>query len=117
MTKSQVCLGLTCLSFGVFACKGEPELLEISSNQAALTASENAGLALQGVIDASDFLASSTSIAKTLNAFRGRSESCESSGQYCPVGEECLPPETTCTTDEVSEEDLEYAAEDLEPNS
>src|SRR5688572_12440642 len=107
MSKTQFCLGLTCLSFGVVACEGEPEQLEISSTQAALTASENAELALQGVIDASDFLASSTSIAKTLNAFGAGGQTCESSGSFCPVGAECPPVETVCTSHEISEEDLE----------
>jgi hypothetical protein len=114
MSKSQFCLGVTCLSFGIVACKGEPELLEISSTQAALTASENAELALQGVIDASEFLASSASIAKTLNAFGGGGQTCESSGvAFCPEGTECPPVETVCTTDELSEEDLEEARRDL----
>jgi hypothetical protein len=97
----------------MFACEGEPELVEISSSQAALTASENAELALQGVIDASDFLASSTSIAKTLNAFGAGARTCESSGAFCPDGAECAPVETVCTTDELSEEDLEETRQQL----
>jgi hypothetical protein len=113
MKKSQVCLGLTCLSLGVFACKGEPERLEISSTQAALTASQNAELALQGVIDAGEFLASSTSIAKALNALGGQGETCESSGTFCPDGTDCLPPETVCTSDEIRDEDLEEARQEL----
>lgn len=113
MSKTQFCLGLTCLSFGIVACEGEPEQLEISSTQAALTASENAELALQGVIDASDFLASSTSIAKTLNAFGGGGQTCESSGSFCPVGTECPPVETVCTSHEISEEDLEEARQEI----
>jgi hypothetical protein len=113
MSKTQFCLGLTCLSFGIVACEGEPEQLEISSTQAALTASENAELALQGVIDASDFLASSTSIAKTLNAFGAGGQTCESSGSFCPVGAECPPVETVCTSHEISEEDLEEARQEI----
>jgi len=113
MTKSKLCLGLTFLSVGVFACDNEPEQLEISSTQAALTASENVELALQGVIDASDFLASSTSIAKTLNAFGGGGQTCESSGAFCPDGSDCPATETVCTTEEVSEEDLEEARQEL----
>jgi hypothetical protein len=113
MTKSQVCFGLTCLGFGILACEGERELLEISSTQAALTASENAELAFQGVIDAADFLASSTSIAQTLNAFGGRGETCESSGSFCPDGSDCPPIETVCTTEETSEEDLEEARQEI----
>jgi hypothetical protein len=107
MMKSQLCLGLTCLSVGMLACGGDPELLEISSSQAALTASENTERALQGVIDAADFLASSTSIAETLSAFGGSEETCESTGAFCPDGVDCPPPETVCTSDEVSEADLE----------
>lgn len=114
MSKSQFCLGLTCLSFGIVACEGEPELLEISSTQAALTASANAELALQGVIDASDFLARSTSIAEALNALGGRQETCSSSGvAFCPDGSECPPTETVCTTDELSEDDLEDARREI----
>jgi len=113
MTKSQLCLGLTCLSFGVFACEGERELLEISSTQAALTASENVELALQGVIDAGDFLASSTSIAKALDAFGGRGETCETSAVFCADGADCAPPETVCTPNEISEEDLEAARQEI----
>jgi hypothetical protein len=113
MTKSQVCFGLTCLGFGILACEGEREQLEISSTQAALTASENAELALQGVIDAADFLARSTSIAQTLNAFGGRGETCESSGAFCPDGSDCPPIETVCTTEETSEEDLEEARQEI----
>lgn len=113
MKKSQFCLGLTCLSLGVVACAGESELLEISSSQAALTATENSERALQGVIDAADFLAGSTSIAKTLNAFNAGSETCESAGVFCPAGADCPPPETVCTTDEVSAEELEEARQDI----
>jgi hypothetical protein len=113
MTKSQFCLGLTCLSMGVVACEGEPELLEISSSQAALTAAENSERALQGVIDAADFLAASTSIAKTLNAFNAGSPTCESSGSSCSDGSDCPEPETHCTTDEVSPEELEQARQDI----
>jgi hypothetical protein len=113
MSKSQFCFGLTCLSFGIVGCEGEPELLEISSTQAALTASENAELALQGVIEASEFLASSTSIAKTLNAFGAGGETCESSGTFCPTGADCPAVETVCTTDEISEEDLEEARQEI----
>ncbi len=116
MTKSQFRIGLTCLSFGVFACEGEPELLDISSTQAALTASENVERALQGVLDAADFLASSTSIAETLSVFGGRSETCESSASSCGLGLDCAPPETVCTPDEVSEEDLEERRQELREN-
>jgi hypothetical protein len=112
MTKSQFCLGLTCLSMGVVGCEGEQELLEISSSQAALTAAENSERALQGVIDAADFLAS-TSIAETLNAFSAGSETCESSGVACLDGAACPEPETECTTDEVSAEELEQARQDI----
>lgn len=113
MNKSTLFLGLTCLSFGALGCEGESELVEISSTQAALTASENAELALQGVIDAGDFLASSTSIAKALNAFGGRGQTCESSVVLCENGAQCPEPETVCTPIEVSEEDLEEARQEM----
>jgi hypothetical protein len=113
MTKSQFCLGLTCLSMGVVACEGEQELLEISSSQAALTAAENSERALQGVLDAADFLAASTSIAETLNAFSAGSETCESAGVACLDGAACPEPETHCTTDEVNPEELEQARQDI----
>jgi hypothetical protein len=113
MMKSQVCLGLTCLSFGLLACAGDPELLEISSTQAALTASENTERALDGVIDAADFLASSTSIAQTLNALGGHTSTCESDSVSCPNGVDCAEPETLCTNDEVDEADLEESRQEI----
>src|SRR5690554_3004747 len=117
MTKSQFRIGLTCLSFGLFACEGEPELLEISSTEAALTAGENVERALQGLIDAADFLASSTSIAETLSVLGGQTETCESSPAACGLGLDCAPPETICTPDEVSEEDLEERRQELRDNA
>jgi hypothetical protein len=114
MMKSQLCLGLTCLSVGILACADDPELLEISSSQAALTASENTERVLRGVVDAADFLASSTSIAQTLSAFGGHDETCESSGAaFCPDGADCPPPETVCTSDEVSESVLEERRQEI----
>jgi hypothetical protein len=113
MMKSQLCLGLTCLSLGILSCGAPSELLEISSSQAALTASENAERALQGVIDAADFLASSTSIAQALSAFGGHGETCETSGEFCPDGADCPAPETVCTSDEVSEADLEENRQEI----
>ena len=111
MTKSQFCLGLTCLSVGLLACTGEEsEGLAISSQQAALTAAQNSERALQGVVDAGDFLAASTSIAQSLNAF-GAGESCSSSG-YCDATG-CYDTVEECTTDEVTEEDLEELRQDI----
>jgi hypothetical protein len=111
MTKSQFCLGLTCLSVGVWACNGESELLEIESQQAALTASENSERALQGVIDAADFLATSTSIAETLGAFRTSGETCESSGSC--AGDDCVVEQTVCTSDEVDTAELEEQRQEM----
>lgn len=113
MTKSQFCLGLTCLSVGVVACEGEPERLEISSSQAALTATENSERALEGVIDAADFLAASTSIAKSLNAFGAGSETCEGAAIACADAADCPQPESVCTRTEVSPEELEQARRDI----
>ena len=73
----------------------------------------DAELALQGVIDAGDFLASSTSIAKALNAFGGRGQTCESSVVLCESGAQCPEPETVCTPIEVTEEDLEEARQEI----
>ncbi len=113
MNKSHICLGLTCLSVGVLACGGESELLEISSGQAALTAAENSDRALQGVLDAADFLAASTSIAETLNAFGGAGESCETSGEFCPDGVDCAEPETVCTSDAADADALEETRQEF----
>ena len=111
MTKSQFCLGLTCLSVGVWACNGESELLEIESQQAALTAAANSERALQGVIDAADFLAASTTIADTLAAFGSSGETCESAGSCS--GDDCLVEGTVCTNDGASEEDLEERRQEI----
>jgi len=111
MTKSQFCLGLTCLSVGVWGCPSESERVELESGQAALTAAENSERALQGVIDAADFLAASTTIADTLAAFGGRGETCESAGSC--IGDDCIVEETVCTSDEPSAEDLEEQRQEI----
>jgi hypothetical protein len=112
MNKSQLCLGLTCLSFGILGCEAESELLEISSDRAALSAAENSERALQGVIDAADFLATSTSIADALSSFGASSQTCESSG--CAGSSlDCPPPESVCTTDEVDAAALEQTRQEL----
>jgi hypothetical protein len=116
MTRLKFSLGLTCLSVGVFACDGEPERIEISSQQAALTAGDNTERALQSVIDAADFLASSTSIAATLHAFGGGAQTCEGMGSSCPAGVDCLAPET-CTSDELSDGDLEETRQEIRENA
>lgn len=115
MTKSQFCLGLTCLSVGVWACGGESELLEIESQQAALTATENSERALQGVIDAADFVAASTTIADTLAAFGGRSQTCD--GAAACSGDDCIVEETVCTDDEASAEELEKRRQEMRANA
>lgn len=113
MNQSFLRVGMTCLSFGIVACEAEPELVEISSASAALTATENSERALQGVLDAADFLASSTSIAETLNAFGGTSVSCEGTGGVCSGDASTCPTvETTCTT-QSSEADLEETRQEL----
>jgi len=118
MTKSAVGWGLSCLSVALLACpEDSPAQLEISSHQAALTATENSERALEGLLDAADFLADSTSMADTLNAFGGRSEDCATSPSYCSVGDaSCVPAETVCTSSETEAVDLEQTREDLRQN-
>ncbi len=99
---------------GLFACKSDPQLVEISSNQAALTASENSERALDGVLDAADFLSESTSLAQTLSLMGGRA-SCESSATCTSSG--CLPAETVCTSGSIEEGDLEQARADLKESA
>lgn len=114
MTKSRVVLKVTCLSFGLLACEAEPELMEISSTQAALTATENTERALQGIIDAADFLAESTSIAEALNAIGDRGVSCDTVVYPCAAdAASCPPPETTCTSEEIAAADIEEARTEL----
>jgi hypothetical protein len=81
MMKSAFRWSSSCLCFGLglFACKGDPELLHISSNQAALTASENSERALDGLLDAADFMSESTSIAQALGALGGGGEELDES--------------------------------------
>ena len=111
MMKSAFRLSLSCLGLGLLACKGDPELLSISSNRAALTASENSERALDGVLDAADFLSESTSLAQALGAIGGSSESCTSSGPACfSATGSCPEPEVICTTEEP---DLEQTRADL----
>ncbi len=114
MTKSLVRLGVTCLSFGILACESDPEQVQISSAQAALTASENSERALDGLIDAADFLAESTAIAETLNAIGGGSQECDSVGVFC-AGDQgsCPPPEAICTSTPVSAADLEQSRTEI----
>ena len=113
MNRSFLRVGMTCLSFGVVACEAEPELLEISSTSAALTATQNSERALQGVLDAADFLASSTSIAETLNALGGSSVDCAAEAPACSGDAVTCPTvETTCTT-QTSEADLEETRQEL----
>src|SRR5690606_13222198 len=96
-------------------CGGESELLEIESQQAALTAAENSERALQGVIDAADFLAASTTIADTLAAFGGRGQTCDSAGSC--IGDDCIVEETVCTDDEASAEELEQRRQEMRANA
>jgi hypothetical protein len=114
MMKSAFRLSLSCLGLGLLACKGDPELLPISSSRAALTASENSERALDGVLDAADFLSESTSLAQALGAMGGSSESCTSSGTACfSATGSCPEPEIVCTTDQLDESDLEETRANL----
>ncbi|MEO8183975.1 MAG: hypothetical protein ABI895_34565, partial [Deltaproteobacteria bacterium] len=92
MMKSAFRLSLSCLGLGLLACKGDPELLPISSTRAALTASQNSERALDGLLDAADFLSDSTSVAQTLSAIGGSHESCSSSGGACSGNTSSCPP-------------------------
>lgn len=100
---------------GLFACKSDPQLVEISSNQAALTASENSERALDGVLDAADFLSESTSLAQTLSLMGSR-ETCETTGASC-TSNGCLPAETVCTSETIDEGDLEQTRADLKESA
>jgi hypothetical protein len=115
MNKSAFRWSASCLVLGLIACKSEPQLVEISSNQAALTASENSERALDGLIDAADFLSQSTSVAQTLSLMGGHG-SCESTGASCSSSG-CQPAETVCTSDGVDEADLEEARADLKKSA
>jgi hypothetical protein len=114
MMKLAMRCGLTCLGLGLLACKGESELMQISSNKAALTAAENSDRALQGLVDATDFLADSTSIAQTLGELGGGGESCSSSGVFCASDSaSCPPPVTVCESTGPSDADLEEMRADV----
>lgn len=118
MMKSALGLSLSCLGLGLLACKGDPELLPISSSRAALTASENSGRALDGLLDAADFLSESTSVAQTLSSIAGGGESCSSAGYACPsAASSCPPPVTVCTSEELDESDLEETRADLKESA
>lgn len=93
-------LSLTCLSWcALLACGGDSELVEISSQKAALTASENSERALHGLVDAADFLTASSSIANTLGAIGGTTEECDSSVVPCTSdSSSCPEPVTVCTS-------------------
>ncbi|HEU4576967.1 MAG TPA: hypothetical protein VFS67_01840 [Polyangiaceae bacterium] len=114
MIKSAFRWSASCLVLGLIACKSDPTLVEISSSQAALTASENSERALDGVLDAADFLSESTSVAQTLSLMGG-SESCGSTAGCTSNG--CSPVETVCTSDPIDEADLEEARADLKESA
>lgn len=92
-----------------------PRGIEISSQGAALTAVENTEVALLGIVDTGGFLADSTSLAETLNALGGGSESCSLTIEPCDAADVGCVPETTevCTSDDVTEEDLQQARADI----
>lgn len=89
--------------------------IQVDRQGAALTAVENTESALNGVVDSGEFLADSTSLATTLSALGGSSESCSGSATVCPADDATCVPEVTevCTTDEVTEEDLQSARDEL----
>lgn len=92
-----------------------PRGIEISSQGAALTAVENTELALLGIVESGGFLAESTSLAETLSALGGGSESCSLTVEPCDAADAACVPTTTevCTTDEVTEEELQEVRADI----
>ena len=119
MMKSAFRWSSSCLGFGLglLACKSDPEGVQISSTQAALTASENSERALDGLLDAADFVSESTSVAQTLGALGGGGESCSSTGSAClGTSSSCPEPETVCTSQALDESDLEQSRAELKQN-
>lgn len=113
MTKSVVRWGLSCLSLGLLACPGgDGDELEISSSQAALTASENSERALKGLVDTADFLSESNSLAQALSGMGGASESCSSSAVFCSNDSSCAPT-IVCESEELDATDVEEARAEL----
>jgi hypothetical protein len=118
MMKSAFRWSLSCLGLGLLACKSDPELLPISSTRAALTASENSERALDGLLDAADFLSESSSVAQMLGVIGSSGESCSSSGVAClDDTSSCPPPVTICTSDEPDVADLEETRADLQKSA
>jgi hypothetical protein len=110
--KSIFSLGITCLSFGILACPSEPELLEISSTQAALTAADNSERALAGIFQASDFIAGSRSMAKALGLVRQTAADCTGApASNCDTAEACAATDAECGDDDSA--DLDDARLDL----
>lgn len=95
--------------------EGSQEKIQITSQGAALTAVENTEIALKGVVDSGDFLADSTSLADTLNALAGESETCTTSVTTCDSSEPTCEPAVVedCQTDAITEEDLQSARDDI----
>lgn len=112
MMKSVLRVGLSCLSVGLLACPSDGDELEISSSQAALTASENSERALNGLVDAADFLSESSSLAQALGRFGGTTTSCSSSAAFCSDDSSCAPT-TICETEQVEPADVEEARAEL----
>lgn len=115
MKKSVLGVGLSCLSVGLLACPSDGDDVEISSSQAALTASENSERALKGLVDAADFLSESNVVAQALGRMGGTSESCSSSAVYC-TGDSSCTPTVICETEEVDAADVEEARAELREN-
>lgn len=99
-----------CSALGLLACEGEPELVEISSNEAALTASANSERALEGMLDSVDFLTASSSMAGAFSLMGGQSETCDVSSS-CSSDGVCEPDIVVCES--TGEVDLEEARQDL----
>jgi hypothetical protein len=114
--KSHVRLGIPFIGLSLLACGDTaPQPIAISSGSAALTAAENSERSLQGVIDAASFLAESASIAQSLDAVGGGSESCITVGMACPPSDNVCPqPVTTCESDALTEADLQEIRDDFQ---
>jgi hypothetical protein len=117
-------LALICAASAAFAgcAKDDPAAseesgpkIEITSQGAALTAVENTEIGLKGIVDSGNFLAESASLAETLNALNGNSTTCDVAVAPCDAADpDCVPEQTEeCTNDDVTEEDLQEARDDL----
>ncbi len=102
------------LAFG-FGCKeDDTQGVAISSATAAITATENVEQALDGLLDAADFVADSGSLAATFGMFEGQSSSCGGALAPCdPLATSCPEPEITCERVADERSDLSQLRDEL----